>query len=564
MRFTSVSVENFQRIDDPLSIDLAPITLLVGENGSGKSSILKAIHWAVRCATLADETSKVTLEQMDYTPSKEFLDVAHKKRLRSKSVNRKMVVSFVSPAGKTEISLNAASNDAGVKVDCSGPSSATLKRSDKPSTAYIPGLAGLAEEETTLAVPIMHRKAASGEGGSVLRQVLHQLSGVNSNDYVLLDRVSELVSAVFPGTRIWVKFDSLRDRNISVKFMTPDMRVQRQRDDVSWRPLEMAGTGYLQVIQIFSYLLYFEPALVLIDEPDAHLHPSSQRALMRALQSVAAEFPQTQFIISTHSPTMVQAASGEVALHWIDEGTARQHGEIVKEKMGWSLLDKEILIFSEDGSEKWLRKILSQWPEIDEKCAVWPVFGVGALPSGDKLRKIEERFGVKALIHRDRDFMSDSDICHWLGNKGYGPRDCWVTSGSDIEAEFLSVDRISSVLKVSSAVVDRIFDRAMTKMDLGEIDKQFASAYQEATQKIGDSKRKGIVKRLDELTGRDRVKGKTLAGAMKSAAREVLAEDSIGDSLHYVDHIFDTDGNVAQSLRDFLNNHINNEHDLLV
>jgi len=45
---------------------------------------------------------------------------------------------------------------------------------------------------------------------------------------------------------------------------------------------------------------------VLIDEPDAHLHPSWQREIGFALQRV---FPNIQFIVATHSPFICQAAS---------------------------------------------------------------------------------------------------------------------------------------------------------------------------------------------------------------------------------------------------------------
>jgi AAA15 family ATPase/GTPase len=64
--FDSVTVANFMRISAEVKIPLGPVTILVGENGSGKSSILRAIHWAIRCAVLKDSADRVTLERMDY------------------------------------------------------------------------------------------------------------------------------------------------------------------------------------------------------------------------------------------------------------------------------------------------------------------------------------------------------------------------------------------------------------------------------------------------------------------------------------------------------------------
>ena len=49
-----------------------------------------------------------------------------------------------------------------------------------------------------------------------------------------------------------------------------------------------------------------QPAIVLIDEIDLHLHPRWQRTIMKKLENI---FTGTQFIATTHSPLMVQAAT---------------------------------------------------------------------------------------------------------------------------------------------------------------------------------------------------------------------------------------------------------------
>lgn len=49
-----------------------------------------------------------------------------------------------------------------------------------------------------------------------------------------------------------------------------------------------------------------EPAVVLVDEIDLHLHPKWQRELVGFLSEL---FPNTQFVATTHSPLVVQAAT---------------------------------------------------------------------------------------------------------------------------------------------------------------------------------------------------------------------------------------------------------------
>jgi hypothetical protein len=51
-----------------------------------------------------------------------------------------------------------------------------------------------------------------------------------------------------------------------------------------------------------------EPAVVLVDEVDLHLHPKWQRELRDHL---TLRFPNTQFVVSAHSPLVVQASENE-------------------------------------------------------------------------------------------------------------------------------------------------------------------------------------------------------------------------------------------------------------
>jgi predicted ATP-binding protein involved in virulence len=95
-----------------------------------------------------------------------------------------------------------------------------------------------------------------------------------------------------------------------VEFDTPYGRV----------PLRRLGYGYQTLI---AWMVDFasrlvesypdspnplaEPAIVLVDEIDLHLHPKWQRELIGHLTK---HFPNTQFIATAHSPLVVQAASG--------------------------------------------------------------------------------------------------------------------------------------------------------------------------------------------------------------------------------------------------------------
>jgi ABC-type cobalamin/Fe3+-siderophores transport system ATPase subunit len=533
-----VTIQNFQRVDGPATIELGAVNVIVGENGSGKSSLLKAIHWSARCATLS-QGGKVTLEQMDFVPSKDFLDLAHKRKLQNSSTGRKVTVQFCDESGaSTSIGISAARNEAGINVQINGPLSATISDDTNPSTAYIPGLSGMAEEETVLAVPLMHRKAASGEGGSVLRQVMLALADpekITNNDYVFLKELSFWVGKVLPEVKFWVKFDRLRDKHISVKFWTPEMKVAGQAERVAWKSVDMAGTGFLQVVQIFAYLLYFKPRLLLIDEPDAHLHPGRQQRLIKALELALEQFTETQIILTTHSASLVKSLSEKATIHWMADGEVRAHGDVVRERMGWNALDKDVVIFAEDGNTTYLQSIIDQWPEISNKCLLWPVFGKGSLPNGPKAKKIAERMGIKVLIYFDNDFMSDADRLDWITLKGYPANGIatWSAAGSDIESTFCTSDYISHVLDVPSAVADEVIQEAIDSFDPLKCQTDFANAYSEAVNSLAAVPGRDPINRWNALGqfGVGVIKGKALQKAIATACVSVFPNHGLGTKI---------------------------------
>ena len=75
-----------------------------------------------------------------------------------------------------------------------------------------------------------------------------------------------------------------------------------------------------------------EPAVVLVDEIDLHLHPKWQRVLMSYLSE---RFPNTQFIATAHSPLVVQAAADANVVLLRREGDHVVIDNDVKDIHGW-------------------------------------------------------------------------------------------------------------------------------------------------------------------------------------------------------------------------------------
>lgn len=79
-------------------------------------------------------------------------------------------------------------------------------------------------------------------------------------------------------------------------------------------PLSMAATGEQVILDYLTQFVYPRPvnnSLILIDEPELHLHPRWIRQLYRALPLMGRG---NQFIMTTHSPELRQLAAEDNAL----------------------------------------------------------------------------------------------------------------------------------------------------------------------------------------------------------------------------------------------------------
>src|SRR5262249_12797720 len=127
-----------------------------------------------------------------------------------------------------------------------------------------------------------------------------------------LAQAREVLLGVFPK-------DELRDiRFVTAEGTNPTSRVEF-KTPFGWVPLRQLGYGYQTLITWVADLAnrmverypdspnpLAEPAVVLVDEIDLHLHPVWQRKLMGFLSE---RFPNTQFIATAHSPLVAQAAA---------------------------------------------------------------------------------------------------------------------------------------------------------------------------------------------------------------------------------------------------------------
>lgn len=285
-RLTSVTIRRFKRIED-LTLQLDDVTLLIGANNSGKSSILQAIHFAVSIA----QTARFVGEgvswgkdkfELSYNPSPALFSSLRRvligdRRHAQEPRQSQIEIEFRDETGATCIDGLRRRRNRNIAVSLVGPHlGEQLMAVDKPFTVYAPGLAGVPKEERYMSPGVVRRIVARGDANLTLRKVLRMLK---SNEPAWKDFIDDMQS-IFAGIEIVMEFDEDTDENINVYFQFPGgPRL----------PVDAAGTSVLQASQILAYISPFAPQVLILDEPDSHLHPDNQRILCDLIFKLAAK-----------------------------------------------------------------------------------------------------------------------------------------------------------------------------------------------------------------------------------------------------------------------------------
>lgn len=117
-------------------------------------------------------------------------------------------------------------------------------------------------------------------------------------------RFNRHLNEIFPVVR-QVSVRGLDQSQVEIVVWSHD--PDSERDDLAV-PLSEAGTGIGQALAILYVVLTSDrPQTIVIDEPQTFLHPGAARKLMGFLK----HYPQHQYIIATHSATIIAAANPE-------------------------------------------------------------------------------------------------------------------------------------------------------------------------------------------------------------------------------------------------------------
>jgi predicted ATPase len=159
--------------------------------------------------------------------------------------------------------------------------------------AFIPGLVGILPQEPYVTPA---RRSAMSIEARYSEMYRSSLLHLDVTDRRALGKINKVLKEHLDVEITKISFDPDSDVFVDVKYTQGGVSLD----------LSNAGSGMLQVIQLLVYVYLHKPSLLLIDEPDAHLHPELQEKLGAILIAVTDDLG-AQLFVATHSPDVIDS-----------------------------------------------------------------------------------------------------------------------------------------------------------------------------------------------------------------------------------------------------------------
>lgn len=488
MEITSIQLERFKRVHKA-EIKLSEINVLVGSNNSGKSSMLQGIHFFAGATVAARRLGRVTFTQQSllYCPSRDFVDLRNGSPYQNQSAFGYLRVRGIENEEEDTYTVRVYRGRNDGNVGCERSGNATIggmvTAFIPPFSVYVPGLAGIPELEEFRSESVVRKGVASGDANLYLRNVLLLIKRKK-----LLPELTQLMKLIFPNFSIEINFDAVHDSHIHC--------LVRAGATPTKTPIELIGTGVLQALQIFSYATLFKPKLLLLDEPDSHLHPDNQGLLAESFVALVERL-ETKIIVSTHSRHLVEALYGESNFVWMKNGKVQEQGSDLSKVpilMDIGALDSfdnlingtiDKVLLTEDTNFSYIHQLAESSGFDMTKTNIYSYKASSNLNSAFVLSEfiLEAAPNTKVIIHVDNDFLTTDETEELKKKIELCGALAFITEGSDIESYFVEPEHIAELLDEDPALIEEWLDElALSKHN--KLTHKFSRKRDEAKKKL--------------------------------------------------------------------------------
>lgn len=544
-----IRIQKFKKIDD-VEVDLEPINIFIGTNNSGKSSFIQGIQFAISaCQTLElhdvnwvkgkSRTLSLDSKEYLYTPTNDISYLYHGKRLSGSRTrkDRNWIEFSLDNGNSSKLKISRGKNGGFTTVLEGKKLGTQLSAVDSPYCVYVPGIAGIPVQEK-YDVPIAIKKSATrGDSNSYLRNILWTIS----NDKEKWGRFQFSVNKIYDDVDLSAKFNADISEYIRVYVNTGGIQL----------PLDSVGTGLLQVIQIFAYIEYFSPKIILLDEPDSHIHPTKQKLLAKELVRRSKESESLKIVFSTHSRYILESLEGKAKVVHFQSGTALDDVKDSNILLDIGAADADYLF-----SKKNLKYVVVTEDKVDdvkEKKDFLKKFLIANGVSEDEFvlhsyegctkvdfAKILQGFVRKqiptasVILHIDRDqkVNEDSELRRLEIDCEKREILFFPTKYQEIESYFCQPKHVSEIYDIPIEKAQEIYDELVLSLEGRTRDKLYNFILRERPELGSNRDGKLDIRVMNDLVDEwyqnykyELTLGKELLGAIKKYAQENLEED---------------------------------------
>jgi Fe-S cluster assembly ATPase SufC len=332
---TKLTIRNF-KLFDKVEIELGERVVFIGPNNSGKTSALQAIalwdvgvkRWLEKRGSeeIPTERAGVTINRQDLiaipVPSAKLLwrdlHVREGERLADKTRTRnvRLEIGVEGTGGRADekvwqchLEFDYANEES---IYCRPPLGPDGRRMSVPShlrnlqVAYLPPMSGLAAREDRLEIGSIRVRLGEGRTAEVLRNLCWQV--LQSEN----------------GEEKWKQICDFIERLFGSKLNRPRYIAERGEIVMDYRTsantlldISASGRGEQQTLLLLTHMAIHSGAVLLLDEPDAHLEILRQRQIYEVL-SQQAEQTNSQLIAASHSEVILnEAAERDVVVAFV-------------------------------------------------------------------------------------------------------------------------------------------------------------------------------------------------------------------------------------------------------
>ncbi len=367
---TKVTLGGFKRFQTQ-SFDVNDDVVLAGPNNSGKTTLLQAVavwnlalqRWTAEHAesSKAKQRTGVPVSRGDFTaiPLREMnllwfeRDTAYsrdeKEGVEAGQPKLASITLYGRNSGGSEWHLTVTmrytnkeqiyvklADDAGNIVTDVPPEARENK------IVHVPPFSGIGAEETGLQLGFQNRLVGQGKPGDILRNLLLEVYRTDKREktghwQALTDDVFSLFGYRLQDTQY-------------AEAMDPFIRIEYTHGSAKTTfDLASAGSGFHQVLTLLGFFYARPASVLLLDEPDAHLHVILQRQVYDKLRTIARQ-RGCQLLISTHSEVILEDTAPERILSFYGRPhrlTVEPHRAQIREAL--NLLSSMDILAAESG-----------------------------------------------------------------------------------------------------------------------------------------------------------------------------------------------------------------------